>query len=582
MKFKEFCKTHKKKLIGISLISALVIVLVAGVIFYCFRKSGGTNRDDIMGDRGGFPGAQLENMTAASGVTSIGISQISFEVENMTAELEVEEVYVASNEEVQEGDKLFKLTKESVETVRKELEQTRREAELAYRAGTIELEQSKIEAQYDRDSAVLAGEHAQQIYDETISGLSSTLERAREELEEAQEQIAEYQSYVNDDSYRTYFKVDELQALYDENLKVLQDTMEDWDVSWPQVTGQGGGAAQGSGGASSDQVQVLSSLYKVLEENLKEVEQAQSDYEDAITNAAFELQTLELKLPSLQQAVTEAQKSYETQILEAKLTYETALANAERAESDYETATEKAESDYETLKSDYEDAVENLELFESSVGDGFFYAPGNGTILRMMVREEQTITSDSILFVYSNPEEISVTVSVDQADIASITLGDSAYIQSTGHGGFDGVVTQVNPVSSSDSRTSVTYDVTITLSGEVGELGTNESVTVIFGEENIEALKEMMNHTGPDSAGDVEGTPEGTQDEGSAPEGMPEGTSGEGAAPEGMPEGAQGEGSAPEGMPERTQGERSDRGNGTGMDNNGQKNRTDDSTTVAE
>ena len=43
--------------------------------------------------------------------------------------------------------------------------------------------------------------------------------KAEEELQEAEDDIAEYESYVNDGSYKSYFKVDEYQAIYDENLK---------------------------------------------------------------------------------------------------------------------------------------------------------------------------------------------------------------------------------------------------------------------------------------------------------------------------------------------------------------------------
>ena len=202
---------------------------------------------------------------------------------------------------------------------------------------------------------------------------------------------------------------------------------------------------------------IAGSYTHLLEQKLKDLEEAEDKYEDALTNAAFELQTLQLKLSSLQQAVTEAQEDYEIQLAQAKLTYETSLSGAERAESDYNTTVEKAQSDLAALKSTYEDAKENLELFESSVGDGYFYASEDGTILRTMVRAEQALTSDAVVFVYSNPKELTVTVSVDQSDITKLTVGDSAYVQSSAGSGYTGVITAIDPVSSSSSRTSVTY-----------------------------------------------------------------------------------------------------------------------------
>lgn len=451
-----------------------------------------------------------EDMIAASGVTNVGITEETFDVENLTTELKIEEVYVASGEEITAGDKILKLTEDSVEEARKELERALEDAELAYRTGAIEYEQNLITAEYTRDSAILTGQQAKDVYDETVASLQSAVTRAEEELQDAEDDIAEYESYVNDGSYKSYFKVDEYQAIYDENLKALTDKLDEWGISWSQVTGSGGGSTQLSVDVSGNNAQpqsggtsnasILASLYSILEQNLKDLEEAEDKYEDALTNAAFELQTLQLKLPSLQQAVTEAKEDYEIQLAQAKLTYETSQSGAERAESDYNTTVEKAKSDLAALKSTYEDAKENLELFESSVGDGYFYASEDGTILRTMVRAEQTLTSDAVVFVYSNPKELTVTVSVDQSDIAKLTVGDSAYVQSSAGSGYTGVITAIDPVSSSDSRTSVIYSVTVQINVEDEEdsLSANESVTVVFGmtEEEIEQLQQRQRMQG--------------------------------------------------------------------------------------
>lgn len=522
MKRKGTLKKPKKRTIIILVVVLVIVAASAGVLVFLGLRGGQSQRPGQGQSQSGFPFGNMqggmqgnmqggmggmmasEDMVMASGVTSVGVTEETFEVENMTTALEVEEVYVTSEMVVSEGDRVLKLSESSVQEARKELEQTLKEAQLAYRAGSIEYEQSKITAEYDRDSKLLSGQQAQAVYEETVSGLQTSVDRASEELTAAREEIAEYQSYVNNDSYRDYFKIDEYQAIYDENLEVLMARMEEWGVSWPQVTGQGSGMSSGSagmgpsaGGASgagqmsgiaaqaegpsADQIQVLASLYDVLEENRKDLDQAQSDYEDALANASFELQTLELQLPDLEKSLSEAQKAYETNILQAKLTYETSLANAASAQSDYETAIQKAESDYENLKEDWEDAQENLALFEESVGDGYFYASGSGTVLRTMVRAGQSLTSEGVIFMYSNPAEMTVTVSVDQADISKIALGDSVYIQSSEQGSFEGIVTAIDPVSNSGSRTSVTYNVTVQFMGDSTSLGANGSVTVIFG-----------------------------------------------------------------------------------------------------
>ena len=516
-----------------------------------------------------------EDMIAASGVTNVGITEETFDVENLTTVLEIEEVYAASGEEVTVGDKILKLTEDSVEEARKELERALEDAELAYRTGAIEYEQDLITAEYTRNSAILTGQQAKEVYDETVASLQSAVTRAEEELQDAEDDIAEYESYVNDGSYKSYFKVDEYQAIYDENLKALTDKMDEWGISWSQVTGGSAGSVQAGGTAgnvlgssgqdsNSSNVKTLASLYSILEQNLKDLEEAQEKYEDAVTNASFNLQTLQLKLPSLQQAVTEAKENYEIQQAQAKLTYETSLSGAERAESDYNTTVEKAKSDLAALKSTYEDAKENLELFESSVGDGYFYASEDGTILRTMVRAEQALTSDAVVFVYSNPKELTVTVSVDQSDITKLTVGDSAYVQSSAGSGYTGVITAIDPVSSSSSRTSVTYSVTVQINVEDEEdsLSANESVTVVFGmtEEEIEQLQQRQSMQGrPDDVSDGDAMPQGGPGGSEKLENgeMPEGAPGNGEVPEngGMPKGGSDNGESTENANEQQGGQ---------------------------
>ena len=500
MKMKEFFRKNKKKVVVVSVSLVTVLIIACGAAVYCLRRNGTVQMPFLSGS--GAPGNKSMggNMVSASGITSVGMIQENFEVENLSKGLLVEEIYVSSQDAVEEGTKILKLSQEELDEAREELEKTLREADLACRAGAIEYEQNKITARYDRDAAVLAGEQAKSVYEDTIAGLEDDVERAQEELDEAKKQIEEYQAVLNGNGFYEEYKVGEYKDLYEENKKLLLARMEEWGVGWSQIvsgTGTAGQDGQGSlagtmtmsadgqGSASHGDavsyVSILKSLYSVLEQNLKDYEQAKADYEDAQINAEFELQTLELSLSSLEKALAEAKENYETKMLQAKLDYETSLAGAERADSDYEAALEKAESDYEALKDAREDAEDNLRLFESSVGDGYYYASGNGTVLRLMVREDQYLASGATIFLYSDPEEMTVSVSVDQTDIASLAVGDTAYIESSEYGSFRGVVSQINPIAQSGSRTSVTYNVIVTVDKEAGSLPANETVSVIFG-----------------------------------------------------------------------------------------------------
>lgn len=257
----------------------------------------------------------------------------------------------------------------------------------------------------------------------------------------------------------------------------------------------GGSGSMGSGSVSvgnsslitvtaSDEkgqwVTILKNLYSVLEQNLSDLENAKEQYEEALATASLEKKLLELSLPELEENLAQAKASYEKAILQNQLTKEKSISNADRADHDYETALEKAESDFEALKSAWEDAKKNLEIFEEQVGDGYFRASADGSVLRNSVRANGVLRASATILTYGDLTAMTVTVSVDQSDVAKIKPGDAALVASQKGAMLDGVVKSVNPVSNSESRNNVTYGVTVEVDG-AGALGSNESVTVVFG-----------------------------------------------------------------------------------------------------
>ena len=103
--------------------------------------------------------------------------------------------------------------------------------------------------------------------------------------------------------------------------------------------------------------------------------------------------------------------------------------------------------------------------------------------LRMVAEKEGITIDDESLHViaYSNPEKITVSVAVSQDSIAQLSVGESAMVMISDYGNYNGVIESIDPVSSSDSRTSVTYTVEVALDGDVSDLSANLTATVIFG-----------------------------------------------------------------------------------------------------
>ena len=490
---------HRKR---IPIVISIVFLLVAaGLMLYFFKQNKPETNMDWQQQQDSFT---MENMqgdvVSAYGVTSIGTTEGIFPITSLEKGLEIEEVYIAAGEAITEENPLFKVTEQSLEEVRTELEKELREADLAYRAGAIEYEQSKITAYYEKENTLLTGNQAAAVYEETTTGLFDNVQSAKEELEQVKAQIAEYEAAIVGNTYYEDYQVEYYKNIYDENLEILKKRMEEWNVSWSEVTNGGmsssnmpgimensivsggdAGGGQGTNSQHSQYVTVLSSLYKVLEQNLKDYEQARADYENAVENADFKLQTLKLQISSLEQKYAEALNSYESNILQAQLTRETALSNGEKAEGIYEANIEKAEADLQKLQAAKEEAEENLAALEAHICEGCYYGRQAGTLLRVNVRAGENIGSESPLYTLSNTEEITVTVSVGQSHIAGLAVGDTAMVQSAEGGRYNGVITAVNPISGSDSKASITYNVTVTLSEGAQALSANETVIVYFG-----------------------------------------------------------------------------------------------------
>mgnify|MGYP001083066826 CR=1 FL=1 len=114
-----FSQKKNKKWIIIALV--LVLTLGGGSVaaVVILHRNGNRSEFSMPANMSGL--TFTEDMTAASGVTNVGITEASFDVENLTTELEIEEVYAVSGEEVTAGDKILKLTEDSVEEARKEV-----------------------------------------------------------------------------------------------------------------------------------------------------------------------------------------------------------------------------------------------------------------------------------------------------------------------------------------------------------------------------------------------------------------------------------------------------------------------------
>lgn len=545
-------------------IAAVVFVIAAisavSIGNYMRTRQAGSAEEMDAFDRHGEPGGLFDTVMA-SGTTSVGVDAVTFEIDFLEdTDLYVEKVYLSNGDNVQAGEKYIKFTEESIADARAALEAEALSASLSYRSGVISNGESKLQAKYTYDAAMLEAQYAQQVYDDTVAQLEADYAQAVKSYEEAQEEYNTYYESVQNNSFYEEYDVADLKKAYEEAYDLYVDRKSYWEVTddelnssqtdskemsaLPTLSGSvkndtsvinvareespnegnagddtangdnpneenpdgdstneeekpsppdKGARPEGFGGMAKQQeeqnakndrkwiVKTISLLEQEMEEAKENYEKALESYEDEVNSAELNLQKLFNQLETAREDYTDADVTYQKELLSAKTTYETAAAKGKTAQNDYDTQLASLEDSLDRLQDAKEEAESNLALFEELVGDGYLYTEEAGTVLMITAQEGQTLVGGSMVMAYSNSKEISVSVSVSQDDIAKLYVGESANVTISEHGSYNGVIEMINPVSSSDSRTSVAYSVTVRLEGDVSGLEQNLTASVVFG-----------------------------------------------------------------------------------------------------
>ena len=474
----------KKKRIVIISMGALLLA-AAGIFLFCIshKEKAQVSKEPVE--------RQLqEEIITASGLTSVGMNTEILKLDFLSTELYVEESYLSVGDEVEAGTKVFKISEETLKEAKKELSDKVTETELAYRQGAIDYEADLLEADSTYQKASISAAYAQTNYDKQEAEEKQKVKDLQEQVEQARELLEEYHKSEEEDYYRTYYQIDELYEEYYEHFQLLMSFYEKWDVE--ELSGEeqtGNGEAQmmtmgnQAGSGDTEKLSVYQELDELVTQEGEEYQTALENYEKAKATAEAGLKKAESDLTDLEAQLTQAQTEYEQNLIEYKAEYDTALAENEDAELIYSTTKQSLEETLEDLKDEMEEAKENQDSFLEALSDGCFYTEKAGTIVVNAVTDDTYLSGNTLVIAYSNPETVSITAQVDQDDIAQISIGEQAYVMISEYGNYEGTVTTINPVTQAESRTSVTYEVTVTLTGDVQGLTSNLTAYVYFGDE---------------------------------------------------------------------------------------------------
>ena len=350
------------------------------------------------------------------------------------ASLTVGNVLVSVGQQVKDGDVLFELAEESVAELEQELQDNVEKAEADQEALYADQKLSKQKAQATYDSSMSYGQYAQTEYNTTIQELKDEVENSKKTMEEAQATLTEYQNKLADvtDSYADAVQV---QANFQYSLDQTKPTDAYMYSYYFQYVQQA--------------AQTVESLEKQKEQLENNIEQAKNNVETAKRN------------------YDKAKRNQEQGILSAKQTLALRQLAYDTAQETYDITLSYLEEDALTQEEIYQETKEKWEEFSSYISGNAILARYNGVITGVELAAGESITTGSALVTLYNMDEVTMTVSVYEQDMASVTMGAVANISFTAYPeeAYTATVTEISDAST-DSKGNVVYEVTVTINGD--------------------------------------------------------------------------------------------------------------------
>lgn len=412
--------------------------------------SGGMGMADGMGGGGGLNMFdQIFQMAGGNGFSQSGDD----------SSLVIAEVCVSVGQQISEGDILYELEEDSVSGLTEQLESNVEKAKADLEAVYADQELSRQTAQYTYDSGTAYGSYAQTEYDTAVAELQQAVTSAEKQLEQAKASLEDYTQ-----------QLEEITQLYDEAQQRLADCQWSLDNSdrnkWDDTYGY----------VSS--FQLVESAQDTVDSLKEKKEQLESSAEQAEANVETAGKNLSTAERELAQGLLTAQETYELR----QLAYDT-------AQETYDIALAYLEEDAETQEETYAETLEKWEEYSSHVDGTAIRSQYNGVVTGIDLEAGDSIRTGTVLVTLYNMEEVTMTVTVDEEDMADISLGSGAVMQFTAYPDetFRGTVTEIADAQT-DSSGNVTYDVTATLEGDVSGLFQGMTGDITFVTEETEEV----------------------------------------------------------------------------------------------
>ncbi len=418
----------------------------------------------------------LKSSVTESGTVAFGITSQIYDLDVSTEDdsdddeeeeggnyLKVEEVYVAVGQRVQEGDKVYKFTQDSIDSVRRALTYEKTEAQIALATAQSAYEIGVLEAELSRDETLLDTSLAQTSYDTAIARLSNDLAAKNLEIQQLLKDIYKLQCDLTQEDYLEE-KADILEA-YEDAIEGVEDASEDY------VTNR------------VDAAQAFQSAKASYEQFFSQFDESNQQIQDKI-DEVYEIEA----------DIVYNQQLLEKELLAAQQDLKTSTVSGEIADVKYQNSLTSYENALSKAQRELDEASEKLAAFDEFVGDGTVCVEGSGIITEIGYEKGEYLMNAGTLVSFAKPDEMTVSVDVSQEDVVTLKVGDAVELSVSAYEGepYHGVIKSITTTATSRSSATISYPIVVSIQGDTSLLYSGMTVDVTFVTEEAENINYVL------------------------------------------------------------------------------------------
>ena len=462
-------KIRKKTVLKLAAAAAVFLSLLGVCIYTVFIRPALMNRVTVLYKETQVQSGDLVQGIMESGSVEMEESSVVYDLdisyddededddeeeedEENSRYLEIETVYVVQGQRMEEGDALFGFTQESIDGVRRNLENSVSEARVDLAEAESEYNTQAQTAKSTYNSSVAESGTAQRSYDASMNNLQQQISLLYADIQVLQAQIDDWNEKLTDED--TLEEYSDLKYEMERAKELLDET---------------DGSSVAAYVANYEDYQTALSAFEELDDQLQ-------SYRDGI-----EENTQEILDPN--EEILEAQSSLEQEELLLKQEYDSAVQSGSLAGDIYSYTLQSLQDSVDSAQQTLADAQELLADFEAFVGeDGVIRSDGSGLITEIAYEAGDRLTAAGTMLSYVTQDACSITIDVSEEDISHISVGDTVTIEMTAYPDeeWEGTVSAVTTSADSEYSATVNYPVTIHVEGDTSRIYGGMTADITF------------------------------------------------------------------------------------------------------